>query len=185
MLIFFRGTYGGCFSTTLGSVCHELGHTFDLGHSKDGIMGRGFDNIDLVFLPLSHYMQHRQRCIQYTTVQLISKLNVECIITTPAATMTSTTITNSLCSSPSSPTLSTSSTSSELINNNKVILQANHNNNINNNSNNIHVTAQSQSSGSFNNGNDDDKTFWSPSCAALLSYHRLVNIFCVIILSSS
>lgn len=46
----YRGTFGGCFSTTLGSVCHELGHTFDLGHSKYGIMGRGFDNIHLVFI---------------------------------------------------------------------------------------------------------------------------------------
>lgn len=46
----FRGTYGSCFSTTLGSVCHELGHTFDLGHPRQGIMGRGFDNVHLVFL---------------------------------------------------------------------------------------------------------------------------------------
>nr|CAD7401170.1 unnamed protein product [Timema cristinae] len=45
----FRGTYGGCFSTTLGSVCHELGHTFDLGHTEGSIMGRGFDNLNLVF----------------------------------------------------------------------------------------------------------------------------------------
>ncbi|XP_063238481.1 uncharacterized protein LOC134539997 [Bacillus rossius redtenbacheri] len=45
----YRGTYGACFATTLGSVCHELGHTFDLGHTETGIMGRGFDNINLVF----------------------------------------------------------------------------------------------------------------------------------------
>ncbi|CAH1998344.1 unnamed protein product [Acanthoscelides obtectus] len=45
----YRGTVGSCFSTTLGSVLHELYHTFDLGHSKDGIMGRGFDNICKVF----------------------------------------------------------------------------------------------------------------------------------------
>ncbi|XP_022181698.1 putative zinc metalloproteinase C607.06c isoform X1 [Myzus persicae] len=45
----FRGNFGGCFSTTLGSVWHELGHTFDLGHSKYGIMGRGFDNVHLIF----------------------------------------------------------------------------------------------------------------------------------------
>ncbi|CAH1961275.1 unnamed protein product [Acanthoscelides obtectus] len=44
-----KGTVGSCFSTTLGSVLHELYHTFDLGHSKDGIMGRGFDNICKVF----------------------------------------------------------------------------------------------------------------------------------------
>ncbi|KAL0272432.1 UNVERIFIED_CONTAM: hypothetical protein PYX00_005402 [Menopon gallinae] len=45
----YRGTYGGCFSTTLGAVCHELGHAFDLGHCAKGIMGRGFDNVNLVF----------------------------------------------------------------------------------------------------------------------------------------
>ncbi|KAI5716676.1 hypothetical protein M8J76_010430 [Diaphorina citri] len=45
-----RGTFGGCFSTTLGSVCHEMGHTFDLGHTDSGLMGRGFDYIDRMFI---------------------------------------------------------------------------------------------------------------------------------------
>ncbi|KAJ8917690.1 hypothetical protein NQ315_005137 [Exocentrus adspersus] len=45
----YRGTVGACFSTTLGSVLHELYHTFDLGHTEDGIMSRGFDNIYKVF----------------------------------------------------------------------------------------------------------------------------------------
>lgn len=45
----YRGTLGGCFSTTLGSALHELYHTFDLGHTSTGIMGRGFDNIQQVF----------------------------------------------------------------------------------------------------------------------------------------
>ncbi|KAK9879855.1 hypothetical protein WA026_008359 [Henosepilachna vigintioctopunctata] len=49
----YRGTYGGCFSTSLGSVLHELCHTFDLGHSECGIMARGFDNIHKVFIPHS------------------------------------------------------------------------------------------------------------------------------------
>ncbi|XP_065345154.1 uncharacterized protein LOC135942776 [Cloeon dipterum] len=47
----YRGTYGGCYSTTLGAVLHELCHTFDLGHTKKGIMGRGFDRMDLIFSP--------------------------------------------------------------------------------------------------------------------------------------
>ncbi|XP_059488371.1 uncharacterized protein LOC132204114 [Neocloeon triangulifer] len=47
----YRGTYGGCYSTTLGAVLHELCHTFDLGHTKKGIMGRGFDRMDLIFRP--------------------------------------------------------------------------------------------------------------------------------------
>uniref|UniRef100_A0A182YGF8 Glycolipid transfer protein domain-containing protein n=2 Tax=Anopheles stephensi TaxID=30069 RepID=A0A182YGF8_ANOST len=47
----YRRTYGGCFATTLGSVCHEMGHTFDLGHTPDSsIMGDGFDSIDYAFV---------------------------------------------------------------------------------------------------------------------------------------
>lgn len=46
----YRKTRGGCFSTTLGAVLHELYHTFDLGHTSTGIMGRGFDNIHQVFM---------------------------------------------------------------------------------------------------------------------------------------
>ncbi|CAB4058472.1 unnamed protein product [Lepeophtheirus salmonis] len=32
----YRHTFGACFSTTLGAIIHELGHTFDLGHTNDG-----------------------------------------------------------------------------------------------------------------------------------------------------
>jgi len=42
----YRGTVGGCMATTLGSVLHELGHTLDLGHTDQGIMSRGFDDLD-------------------------------------------------------------------------------------------------------------------------------------------
>ena len=42
----YRGTVGGCYATTLGSVLHELGHCFDLGHTESGIMERGFDQLD-------------------------------------------------------------------------------------------------------------------------------------------
>lgn len=38
-----RRSYGGCFATSLGSLCHEIGHIFDLGHTSGGIMGTGFD----------------------------------------------------------------------------------------------------------------------------------------------
>lgn len=51
MIWFFRGDWGGCFATTLGAALHELSHTFDLGHTQEGIMGRGFDDIQNVFLP--------------------------------------------------------------------------------------------------------------------------------------
>ncbi|XP_066246517.1 uncharacterized protein [Euwallacea similis] len=46
----YRGTRGGCFSTTVGSALHELYHTFDLGHTENGVMGRGFDNINKFFV---------------------------------------------------------------------------------------------------------------------------------------
>lgn len=46
---FYRHTMGGCFASTLGAMVHELGHTFDLGHTHDGIMARGFDDMDKVF----------------------------------------------------------------------------------------------------------------------------------------
>lgn len=44
-----RQTFGGCFASTLGSVCHEIGHILDLGHTKTGIMGDGFDYVNRVF----------------------------------------------------------------------------------------------------------------------------------------
>ncbi|XP_014255371.1 putative zinc metalloproteinase C607.06c [Cimex lectularius] len=53
----FRGTYGGCYSTSFGSVCHEIGHMFNLGHSPTGIMSRGFDHIGRVFTMSSN--QHK------------------------------------------------------------------------------------------------------------------------------
>ncbi|XP_057667517.1 uncharacterized protein LOC130900725 [Diorhabda carinulata] len=54
----YRGTLGACFSTTLGSVLHELLHTFDLGHTEEGIMGRGFDNIYKVFTNIDVSNEH-------------------------------------------------------------------------------------------------------------------------------
>ena len=47
--LYCRHTYGGCYSTTLGAVAHEIGHIFDLGHTKEGIMGNGLDYINRVF----------------------------------------------------------------------------------------------------------------------------------------
>lgn len=48
--VWFRGTHGTCFTTTLGAALHELCHTFDLAHTQDGIMSRGFDNIHKFFV---------------------------------------------------------------------------------------------------------------------------------------
>ena len=49
----YRGTVGGCVATSLGSVLHELGHTWDLGHTDQGIMARGFDDLDCLLTLLS------------------------------------------------------------------------------------------------------------------------------------
>jgi predicted Zn-dependent protease len=41
----------------VGSVLHELGHCFDLGHTAEGIMARGFDDLDIYFtLSLARYL---------------------------------------------------------------------------------------------------------------------------------
>lgn len=45
----FSRIYGNSFSASLGAVCHELCHTFDLGHTTDGIMGRDFDRVGVIF----------------------------------------------------------------------------------------------------------------------------------------
>ncbi len=45
----FSHTVGGCYATTLGSLLHELGHCLGLAHTADGIMSRGFDDLDVFF----------------------------------------------------------------------------------------------------------------------------------------
>lgn len=46
----YRGTYGGCYASTLGATCHEMGHIFGLGHTSHGIMGTEFHSIHHMFL---------------------------------------------------------------------------------------------------------------------------------------
>ncbi|GAB9469373.1 Jacalin-like lectin domain-containing protein [Globisporangium polare] len=41
----YRGTFWANYATGIGAFLHELGHTFGLGHSDSGIMGRGFDDL--------------------------------------------------------------------------------------------------------------------------------------------
>ncbi|KAH8281170.1 hypothetical protein KR018_001432 [Drosophila ironensis] len=56
----YRRTYGGVYASTLGAVCHELGHCFDLGHTGEGVMGQGFDYLNRVLTvdqPTEHLPQ--------------------------------------------------------------------------------------------------------------------------------
>lgn len=46
----YRKTYCGNFSTSLGSLIHEIGHIFDLGHTQTGIMGNDFDYVHRFFI---------------------------------------------------------------------------------------------------------------------------------------
>lgn len=46
----YRGTYGGCFATFLGSLIHEIGHIFDLAHTETGLMGGDVDYVHRLFL---------------------------------------------------------------------------------------------------------------------------------------
>ncbi|XP_031625190.1 putative zinc metalloproteinase YIL108W [Contarinia nasturtii] len=44
-----RNSIGGCYATALGSLTHEIGHIFDLGHSRDGVMGNDIDYVNRMF----------------------------------------------------------------------------------------------------------------------------------------
>ncbi|XP_011499350.1 PREDICTED: putative zinc metalloproteinase C607.06c [Ceratosolen solmsi marchali] len=162
----YRGTYGGCLATTLGSVLHELGHTFDLGHTRDGIMGRGFDYVDRVFLGTASIEINRNiimRCKpQHTTITLTRPLSITVTIQQPdVANPTQSSLipqiskplstnfdklnfsTLQRLSTPTSPKLNQSLT--EVIFNDK--------------------KTESQM----------DKTYWGSACATLLAYHRWFN----------
>lgn len=49
--VWYKGTKGGCCSASIGSLCHELGHTFDLGHPSSGIMSTDFHLFHSAFIP--------------------------------------------------------------------------------------------------------------------------------------
>lgn len=177
----YRGTYGGCYATTLGSVCHELGHTFDLGHSSEGIMGRGFDNLDLVFaLPsqINNNFRGNNRNVispvckeepQHSTVTFSKMLNVSYTVSSPMKRICNrqgNEFSQRSCSSSSSFTLCSDGTRKENT-----------------------VSSQSESGESHSEFLDQsplirsrrvsqsngDSTFWTKSCALLLNYHRWFN----------
>lgn len=167
----YRGTFGGCFSTTLGSVFHELGHTFDLGHTKDGIMGRGFDNIDRVFTlgekisPLLRDNMNNTsgKPVQHSTVSLQRNINVTMNVAEPLRVLgprSKTTLGNFASMSKSdivrrnpnvTPITRPSSVYSSITNN------------------------FSDSKRNISRTNGNDSIYWTRNCAVLLSYHRWFN----------
>lgn len=172
----YRGTHAGCLATTLGSVLHELGHTFDLGHTREGIMGRGFDYVDRVFVAARaagidcNRNPVLRRDPQHTTVALTRPLSVTVTVQEPFALLTSPRRSRLLSetsrpspsqspprllgrlSAPASPELNRSFS--------KTILQLG--------------STQSEQQIALTNSLAD-RTFWTPSCAAFLAYHRWFN----------
>lgn len=73
---YFRGTFSGCFATTLGSVCHELCHTFDLGHTESGIMARGFDKINEEFILTDKMKFYKKPPEQHCTVDFTPNIKI-------------------------------------------------------------------------------------------------------------
>ncbi|XP_068629945.1 uncharacterized protein [Battus philenor] len=167
----YRNTLGGCFATTLGSVFHELGHTFDLGHTKDGIMGRGFDNIDRVFLvgekrsslTKDNMNNFSGKPVQHSTVALQRNINVTMNVAEPLRVLgprSKTTLGNFASMSKSdivrrSPNVTPITRPSSVYSN---------------------VTNRmSESRKNINKTNGNDSVYWSRNCAVLLSYHRWFN----------
>ncbi|XP_012264580.1 putative zinc metalloproteinase YIL108W [Athalia rosae] len=158
----YRGTHGGCLATTLGSVLHELGHTFDLGHTREGIMGRGFDYVDRVFVGRAGTDSNRNSIRhdpQHTTVALSRPLSVTVTVqgsfgggsprrgrllseTSRPSPSLSPRLGPGRLSAPASPELNRSFSKS--------------------------LTASEPPP-------QPDRTFWGPSCASLLAYHRWFN----------
>lgn len=161
----YRGTHGGCLATTLGSVLHELGHTFDLGHTREGIMGRGFDYVDRVFVGAAGIDTNRnpvRRDPQHLTVALSRPLSVTVTVQEPAMASprrgrllseTSRPTSSSYNNPPSSPLPGRlSAPASPELN-----------------------RSFSKSLASFERPSQTDRTFWGASCAALLAHHRWFN----------
>ncbi|XP_063821609.1 uncharacterized protein LOC135071749 [Ostrinia nubilalis] len=167
----YRGTLGGCFATTLGSVFHELGHTFDLGHTKDGIMGRGFDNIDRVFtvgerrssLIKDNMNNYSGKPVQHSTVSLQRNISVTMNVAEPLRLLgprSKTTLGNFASMSKSdivrrspnvTPITRPSSVYSSITN------------------------KLTDSKRNINRVNGNDSIYWTRNCAVLLSYHRWFN----------
>lgn len=169
----YRGTHGGCLATTLGSVLHELGHTFDLGHTREGIMGRGFDNVDRVFLGAAGIDSNRnpvRRDPQHTTVSLSRQLSVTVTIQDQASFLVSPRRGRLHSENSSRPLVSPASSQSNFSSSIPGRLSAPASPELNRSFSKSVIQANFESFGS-----QPDRTFWGTSCATLLAYHRWFN----------
>lgn len=167
----YRGTLGGCFATTLGSVFHELGHTFDLGHTKDGIMGRGFDNLDRVFTVgdkkstnIKDSMNNFSgKPVQHSTVSLQRNISVTMNVAEPMR----------LLGPRSKTTLGNfdSMSKSDIIRRSPNVTPITRPSSVYSNISN----RLSESKKNINRMNGNDPIYWTRNCAVLLSYHRWFN----------
>ena len=64
----FRNTRWAAYSTSLGSLLHELSHIFDLGHNKSGIMARGFDDL------FAFFTVNFNNCFCYKNINVIKSI---------------------------------------------------------------------------------------------------------------
>lgn len=167
----YRGTLGGSFATTLGSVLHELGHTFDLGHTKDGIMGRGFDNIDRVFVVgdkkstgiKDNMNNYSGKPVQHSTVSLQRNISVTMNVAEPMRILgprSKTTLGNFV-----------SMSKSDIVRRNPNVTPITRPSSVYSN-----ITNRlSESKKNINRINGNDSIYWTKNCAVLLSYHRWFN----------
>ncbi|XP_015118408.1 putative zinc metalloproteinase YIL108W [Diachasma alloeum] len=160
----YRGTHGGCLATTLGSVLHELGHTFDLGHTREGIMGRGFDYVDRVFVGGTGVDSNKnsvRRDPQHTTIAISRPLSV----TVTVQEQISSPRRGRLLSETSRPSQSSPHLAQE---------PGRH-------SGRLSAPASPELNRSFSRSLAHhqtplpDRTFWGASCAGILAYHRWFN----------
>lgn len=166
-LFFSRGTYGGCFATTLGATCHELGHTFDLGHTQEGLMSRGFDNVDLVFTLSSAQDKNKNLMTcgsktepQHSTVCFTVDLNVTYTMSSPITRRRNRSGRSSSGDSRDEPR-----TASPKANGRKLDTT---------NGRSSPSTMKNENARKFviTRSNENDLTFWSNSCGVILYYHR-------------
>ncbi|ETL96241.1 hypothetical protein L917_06152, partial [Phytophthora nicotianae] len=65
----YRGTFWANFSTGIGAMLHEIGHTFGLGHATRGIMARGFDDMNRLLCVYAADPRSSQQSFRRSTAQ--------------------------------------------------------------------------------------------------------------------